>query len=100
MGKCRRSTDTIKYLGKYGTYEECEAACVSYNVGKDRCRALSYYSKNFTNRKFHQVRAPRSVSETGTKVLLLVQAQRFSELLLEELHQLRQTLSPATGTEV
>ena len=77
MGKCRRSTDTIKYLGKYGTYEECEAACVSYNVGKDRCRALSYYSKNFTNRKFHQVRAPRSMSETGTEVLLLVQAQRF-----------------------
>lgn len=54
MGKCRRSTDTTKYLGTFGTYEECEAACVSYNVGRDRCRALMYYSKTFKDRKFRQ----------------------------------------------
>jgi len=34
LGKCRRSTETIKYLGTFGAYEECEAACLSYNVGR------------------------------------------------------------------
>lgn len=53
-GKCKRSTETVKYLGIFGTYEECEAACLSYNVGKDRCRALTYYSKTFKERKFRQ----------------------------------------------
>ena len=54
MGKCRRSTETTKYLGTFGTYEECEAACLSYNVGRDRCRTLTYYGKTFPDRKFRQ----------------------------------------------
>ena len=54
MGKCRRSTETTKYLGTFGTYEECEAACLSYNVGRVRCRTLTYYGKAFPDRKFRQ----------------------------------------------
>jgi hypothetical protein len=54
MGKCRRSTDTIKYLGSFGSYEECEAACLSYNVGRDRCRSLIYYAKTHKDRKARQ----------------------------------------------
>lgn len=54
MGKCRRSTETTKYLGTFGAYEECEAACLSYHVGRDRCRTLTYYGKTFPDRKFRQ----------------------------------------------
>ena len=54
MGKCTGSTDSTKYLGTFGSYEECEAACLSYNVGRDRCRALTYFGKTYKHIKFRQ----------------------------------------------
>jgi len=54
MGKCHRSTETVKYLGTFATYDECEAACLSYNVGKSKCRSVTYHLRSYRERKFRQ----------------------------------------------
>mmetsp|Transcript_8511 Transcript_8511/g.19664 ORF Transcript_8511/g.19664 Transcript_8511/m.19664 type:complete len:169 (-) Transcript_8511:26-532(-) len=54
FGKCRKSTATEKYLGHFGTADECEAACLSYSVGHSRCRAVTYHYDSHRDRKLRR----------------------------------------------
>lgn len=44
LGSCDKSTDTIKYLGKFDTLDDCEAACLSYQVLRNSCVLVCLHS--------------------------------------------------------
>ena len=51
-GTCKGSTETIKYLGKFDSLDECEAACLSYSVGRTRCRSFTYHFAAYKDKRF------------------------------------------------
>ena len=75
-GACKGSTETIKYLGKFDTLDECEAACLEYSMGSTRCRSFTYHFAAYKDKRFRHtcfgVTNPKWLKVCGCTELMLL----------------------------